>query len=59
VHKTPWEIVHERELRVDPAVYSPLVYLNELVMKKLDAKLLWGYELIRRAAGAYLFGVAA
>jgi protein-S-isoprenylcysteine O-methyltransferase Ste14 len=47
-HKTPWELIHEREPEVDPAVCAlPPVFLDELFMKKLDAKLLWGTMLFR------------
>ena len=46
-NKTPWEIIHEKEPTVSAAICAlPPVYLDELFMKKLDAKLLWGYDLI-------------
>jgi hypothetical protein len=46
-HKTPWELIHEREPGVDAAVCAlPPIYLDELFMKKLDAKLRWGYDVI-------------
>jgi transposase len=46
-HKTPWELIHEREPEVDPAICTlPPVYLDELFMKKLDSKLMWGYDVI-------------
>ena len=46
-HKTPWELIHEREPAVSPAVCAlPPVYLDELFMRKLDAKLMWGYDVI-------------
>ena len=46
-HRTPWEIIHEKEPKVDPAICAlPPVYLDELFMKKLDAKLMWGYDVI-------------
>ena len=46
-NKTPWQHIHEREPQVSPAICClPPVYLDELFMKKLDAKLLWGYDLI-------------
>ena len=45
--QTPWEIIHEREPKVSPAICALLpVFLDELFMKKLDSKLLWGYDLI-------------
>lgn len=45
--KTPWELIHEREPQVDAAVCAlPPVFLDELFMRKLDAKLLWGYDVI-------------
>ena len=46
-HKTPWELIHEREPEVDPAVCAlPPVFLDELFMRKLDSKLMWGYDVI-------------
>jgi hypothetical protein len=46
-HRTPWELIHEREPEVDAAVCAlPPVFLDELFMKKLDAKLMWGYDVI-------------
>jgi hypothetical protein len=46
-HKTPWELIHEKEPNVDPAICAlPPVFLDELFMKKLDAKLMWGYDVI-------------
>jgi transposase len=46
-HQTPWEIIREREPGVDPAICAlPPVFLDELFMKKLDAKLMWGYDVI-------------
>ena len=46
-HKTPWELIHEKEPKVDPAICAlPPVYLDELFMKKLDSKLQWGYDVI-------------
>jgi transposase len=46
-HKTPWELIHEREPGVGAAVCAlPPVYLDELFMRKLDSKLLWGYDVI-------------
>lgn len=46
-HRTPWELIHEREPAIDPAVCAlPRVYLEELFMRKLDSKLLWGYDVI-------------
>ncbi|MCA1613861.1 MAG: helix-turn-helix domain-containing protein [Acidobacteria bacterium] len=46
-HKTPWELIHEREPKVDPAVCAlPPIYLDELFMRKLDSKLMWGYDVI-------------
>ncbi len=45
--KTPWELIHEREPRIDPAVCAlPPLFLDELFMRKLDSKLLWGYDVI-------------
>ena len=45
--KTPWELIHEKEPKVSAAICElPPVYLDELFMKKLDAKLPWGYDLI-------------
>jgi transposase len=45
--KPPWEIIHEREPKVSAAICTlPPVFLDELFMKKLDSKLLWGYDLI-------------
>jgi hypothetical protein len=39
-HKTPGELIHEREPRIDPAVCAPPpVFLDELFMRKLYAKL--------------------
>jgi hypothetical protein len=44
-NKTPWEMIHERELQVDAAVCAPPpMFLDELFMKKLDSKLMWGYH---------------
>jgi transposase len=46
-HKTPWELIHEKEPEIDPAICAlPPVFLDELFMKKLDSKLLWGYDVI-------------
>jgi hypothetical protein len=46
-NRTPWEIIHEKEPKVSAAICAlPSVFLDELFMKKLDAKLLWGYDLI-------------
>jgi hypothetical protein len=46
-HQTPWEIIHERAPTVDAVVCAlPPVFLDELFMKKLDSKLLWGYDVI-------------
>jgi transposase len=46
-NQTPWEIIKEREPQVSPALCAlPPVFLDELFMKKLDSKLLWGYDLI-------------
>lgn len=46
-HRTPWELIHEKEPDVDPAICAlPPVYLDELFMKKLDSKLQWGYDVI-------------
>jgi transposase len=46
-HKTPWELIHEREPQIDPAICAlPPVFLDDLFMKKLDAKLQWGYDVI-------------
>jgi hypothetical protein len=46
-NRTPWEIIHEKESKVSAAICAlPTVFLDELFMKKLDAKLLWGYDLI-------------
>ena len=40
-HRTPWELIHEREPRVDPAVCAlPPVFLDELFMRKRDSKLM-------------------
>jgi hypothetical protein len=42
-HKTPWELIHEREPKVDRVVCAlPPIFLDELFMKKLDSKLRWG-----------------
>jgi len=42
-HRTPWELIHEREPTIDPAICAlPPVYLDDLFMRKLDSKLLWG-----------------
>ncbi|MDT7687422.1 MAG: hypothetical protein QOE46_181, partial [Acidobacteriota bacterium] len=39
--------IHEREPKIDPAICAlPPIYLDELFMKKLDSKLLWGYDVI-------------
>lgn len=39
-HKTPWELIHEREPQINPAICAlPPVFLDELFMRKLDAKL--------------------
>ena len=46
-HKTPWEIIHEKEPEVSAAICAlPPVFLDELFMRKLDAKLQWGYDVI-------------
>jgi transposase len=46
-HKTPWELIHEKEPQVDPAICAlPPVYLDELFMKKPDSKLRRGYDVI-------------
>lgn len=46
-NKTPWEIIQEKEPEVSAAICAlPPVFLDELFMKQLDAKLLWGYDLI-------------
>jgi transposase len=46
-HKTPWELIHEREPKIDPAICAlPPIFLDELFMKKLDSKLQWGYDVI-------------
>jgi hypothetical protein len=46
---TPWELIHEKEPQVDPAVCAlEPVFLDELFMKKLDSKLQWGYESVSR-----------
>jgi hypothetical protein len=46
-NKTPWEIIHEKDPKVSGAICAlPPVFLDELFMKKLDSKLLWGYDLI-------------
>ena len=46
-YKTPWELIHEKEPKVDPAICAlPPVFLDELFMKKLDSKLMWGYDVI-------------
>ena len=46
-HKTPWELIHERDPAIDPAICAlPPVFLDELFMKKLDSKLMWGYDVI-------------
>jgi transposase len=46
-NKTPWEIIQEKEPKVSAAICAlPPVFLDELFMKKLDAKLRWGYDLI-------------
>jgi transposase len=46
-HQTPWEIIHDKEPKVAPAICAlPPVFLDELFMKKLDAKLQWGYDVI-------------
>lgn len=45
--KTPWEIIHEREPKLSPAICAlPPVFPDELFMKKLDSRLLRGYDLI-------------
>jgi transposase len=45
--RTPWEIIHEKEPKVSAALCAlPPIFLDELFMKKLDSKLLWGYDLI-------------
>ncbi|HEU0144298.1 MAG TPA: hypothetical protein VFQ47_05895, partial [Nitrososphaera sp.] len=42
-----WEIIQAKESEINPAICAlPPVFLDELFMKKLDAKLLWGYDLI-------------
>lgn len=52
-HKTPWELIHEREPEVAPAVCAlPPIYLDELFMRKLDAKLQWGYDVIPHPSGS-------
>ena len=46
-HRTPWELIHEKEPGVDPAICAlPPVFLDELFMKKLDSRLMWGYDVI-------------
>ena len=46
-YKTPWELIHEKEPKIDPAICAlPPVFLDELFMKKLDSKLMWGYDVI-------------
>jgi hypothetical protein len=46
-HRTPWELIHEKEPKVDPAICAlPPIYLDELFMKKLDSRLQWGYDVI-------------
>lgn len=46
-HRTPWELIHEKEPKVDPAICAlPPVFLDELFMMKLDSKLRWGYDVI-------------
>jgi transposase len=46
-HKTPWELIHEREPKVSAAICAlPPIFLDELFMKKLDSKLQWGYDVI-------------
>ncbi|MDT7806293.1 MAG: hypothetical protein QOJ70_106, partial [Acidobacteriota bacterium] len=37
----------EREPEVDPAICAlPPIFLDELFMRKLDSKLMWGYDVI-------------
>jgi hypothetical protein len=46
-HETPWELIPEREPEVDTTVCTlPPAYLDEPFMKKLDAKLQCGYDVI-------------
>jgi transposase len=46
-NRTPWEIIQEKEPKLSAAICALApVFLDELFMKKLDAKLLWGYDLI-------------
>jgi transposase len=50
-----WELIHEKEPKVDPAICAlPPVYLDELFMCKLDAKLMWGYDVIPHPSGKRL-----
>ena len=46
-HKTPWEIIHERNPSIHPKIAAlPALYLDELWRKKLDSKSKRGYDVI-------------
>lgn len=45
--QTPWDIIHDKEPQVSAAICTlPPVFLDELFMRKLDATLVWGYDVI-------------
>lgn len=46
-HKTPWDIIQERNNDIRPAIVAlPPVFLDELLLKKLDQKSKGGYDVI-------------
>ncbi len=46
-HKTPWELVHERDPSISPSIVTlPPFFLDELLNHKLDSPTQRGYDLI-------------